>query len=394
MSQSQSHQPSDKASGLLALIASGLHTHAVQATALTLGDRSQYIGLSDIGRALECPRAALCNKVFPRPQPSLQKLLTLQRGHWLEYGIGQALTAQHLHLLPQLELACTYKGTPVKAHLDFVLAWDSPRPAIRILELKSTERLPDTLYTSYECQLYGQAGLMAQMWNRKAFTLRDSSGTLLHQRLTMPELCKAHFGLHLPTNPSKVDIEAWVLCISMSDTKPFGPYLPNDAMRELCLSTAQTLWGNKQAAQKGQLDMNTMGYASGFHALCAYCDWNADCPKFHDGEHQPEWQADLERLTLLKDSRTALDAEIEELEIGLKDAYALSDIAGNWINAGSHRFKVSQHPGRRTLNRDSLRLELQDALGDEHAAEKLISWCEVVGKPYDRLTITPIHPKN
>ena len=29
------------------------------------------------------------------------------------------------------------------------------RGAVRILELKSTEHLPDTLYTSYECQLYG-----------------------------------------------------------------------------------------------------------------------------------------------------------------------------------------------------------------------------------------------
>lgn len=391
MSQSQSHPPSDKAAGLLALIANGLHTHAEQATAMALGDRSQYIGLSDIGRALECPRAALCNKVFPRPQPNLQKLLTLQRGHWLEYGIGQALTAQNLHLLPQLELACTHKGTPIKAHLDFVLAWDSPRPAIRILELKSTERLPDTLYTSYECQLYGQAGLMAQMWNRKAFTLRDSSGTILHQRLTMPELCKSHFGLHLPTNPSKVDIEAWVLCISMSDTKPFGPYIPNDAMRDLCLNTAQTLWENKQAAQKGQLDMNAMAYASGFHALCAYCDWNADCPKFHDGEHQPEWQADLQHLAQLKDTRTDLEAKIAELEAGLKDAYALSGMTGDWIHASPYRFRVTQQAGRRTLDKERLRLELQDLTGSEHETDKLISWCENEGASFPRLTINKIN---
>ena len=387
---SQSQITADKAASLLALIATGLHAHAEQSTAQTLGDRSQYVGLSDIGRALECPRAALCNKVFARPQPSLQKLLTLQRGHWLEHGIGQALAAQGLRVLPQLELSLVHNGVPIKAHMDFVLVWEKPRPAVRILELKSTERLPETLYTSYECQLYGQAGLLAQMWNQPAFSLRDAHGAILHHNLTMPELCRAHFGLHLPNDPTKVDIEAWVLCLSMSDARPFGPYLPNDNMRDLCLNTAQTLWANKQAVEAGQLDIDAMAYASGFHALCAYCDWNATCPKFHDGEYQSEWQADLQRLADLKDTRTALDAEIEELETGLKDAYTLSGVAGDWINTGSHRFKVSQHPGRRTLNRNALRLELLDALGDEHAAEKLISWCEIEGKPFSRLTINPI----
>lgn len=387
----QAHSVTDKSASLLALIASGLHTHAEQATALTLGDRSQYIGLSDIGRALECPRAALCNKVFPRPHPDLPKLLTLQRGHWLEHGIGQALTAQGLRTLPQLELSLTHNGLPIKAHMDFVLVWNTPRPAVRILELKSTERLPETLYTSYECQLYGQIGLLALMWNEPAFSLRDEHGALLHRNLTMPELCMAHFGLHLPSDPAEVDMEAWVLCLSMSDAKAFGPYLPNAAMCDLCLNTAEMLWQNKLAVESGQRNVNGMAYASGFHALCGYCDWNADCPKFHDAEYQPEWQGDVQRLADLKDSRTALEEEIEELETDLKDAYALSGMTGDWINAGSHRFKVSQHPGRRTLDREALRLELLDVLGDEHAAEKLLSWCEVEGNPYSRLTITPIN---
>lgn len=390
----QSQVATDKSVGLLALIATGLHTHAEQSTALTLGDRSQYVGLSDIGRAMECPRAALCNKVFARPRPSLQKLLTLQRGHWLEHGIGQALAAQGLHVLPQLELALVHNGVPIKGHMDFVLVWEKPRPAVRILELKSTERLPETLYASYECQLYGQAGLLAQMWNQPAFTLRLEDGTIRHGNLTMPELCKAHFGLHLPNAPTKIDMEAWVLCLSMSDAKPFGPYLPNDNMRDLCLNTAETLWTNKQAVEAGQLDVNALTYASGFHALCAYCDWNADCPKFHDAEYQPEWQGDLQRLADLKESRTALEAEIDELEAGLKDAYRLSiqaGMSGAWINTDAYRFKVSQQAGRRTLNREVLKLELLDTLGDERAAEKLISWCEIEGKPFNRLTITPIH---
>ena len=131
------------------------------------------VGLSDIGRALECPRAALANKALPRPRPDISKLLTLQRGHWLEHGIYQALAAQNLRILPQLELSIIHNHVPIKAHMDFVLVWEQPRPAIRILELKSTEHMPDTLYTSYEVQLYGQAGLLAQHWNAPVFSLRD-----------------------------------------------------------------------------------------------------------------------------------------------------------------------------------------------------------------------------
>lgn len=389
------HTPSDKANGLLALLHKGLHLHAERATALALGDRSKYVGLSDIGRALECPRAALLNKISPRPQASLQKLLTLQRGHWLEYGIGQALAVHNLHILPQLELAFTYNGVPIKAHLDFTLVWDNPYPAVRILELKSTERLPETLYASYETQLYGQASFLADFWNMPVFSLRDGNGTILPRNQTMPQLCKAHFGLVLPVEPTAVDMEAWGLCLSMSDAKAFGPYLPNDAMRDLCLNTAETFWRHKQAVENGQLDINAVPHATGFHALCAYCDWNADCPKFHDGEYQPQWQPELDRLALLKNSRSALDAEIEALESGLKDAYALSSMKGDWINAGSHRFRVTSSNGRRTLDREALRSELTEIFHfeklDEIDVDALLKRCEQEGRAFSRLLINEIN---
>ncbi len=335
------------------------------------------------------PRAALCNKAFPRPQADLQKLLTLQRGHWLEYGIGQALSAQKLNAMPQLELSFIHNNTPIKAHFDFVLAWKNPRPAIRILELKSTKYIPDTLYTAYETQLYGQASFLAYQWNNPAFSLRDADGTLLHENLTMPELCKKHFNLTLPTNASLIDIEAWVLCLSMDDIKPFGPYVPHTSMRDVCLRTAEELWNNKEVLAQGKLHFNDVPHATGFHALCAYCDWNSHCPKFQDGDKQPDWEPKLEKLVALKDARMALDAEISQREQNLKNAYALSSLQGDWINTGSYRFKVSHQKGRRTLNKDILRQTLQYALGDE--ADSLLSACEQEGKPFQKLTINPIN---
>ncbi len=386
MTQDQIQQ---KAQNLLACIQHGLQLHDDQSTTMHLGDRSQYIGLSDIGRALECPRAALCNKVFARLPATLQKLLTLQRGHWLEHGIGQAINAQGIHAFPQLELSFMYNNTPIKAHFDFVLAWENPRPAIRILELKSTKHIPETLYTAYETQLYGQASFLASLWNKSAFSLRDADGTLLHENLTMPELCNRHFGLILPNDASLVDIEAWVLCLSMDDIKPFGPYIPHASMRDVCLRTAKELWANKEALSQGELHLSDVPHATGFHALCGYCDWNSDCPKFHDGDNQPDWEPELEKLISLKEARAALDVEISLKEQYLKDAYGLTALQGDWINTGSYRFKVSQQKGRRTLNKDLLQQTLQK-LAIENA-KSLIASCEQEGKPFQKLTINKIN---
>jgi hypothetical protein len=176
----------------------------------------------------------------------------------------------------------------------------------------------------------------------------------------------------------------------MSDVKPFGPYLPDASMRTLCLNTAESLWQDKLAVENGLLDINSVAHATGFHALCASCDWNRDCPKFHDGEYQPEWRTELEHLDSLKMSRDALDAEIEALESGLKDAYALSGSTG-WINADSHRFRMMQQAGRRTLDKAKLRQELLELCGSEDEADRVMARCELEGRPFSRFDITKLN---
>src|SRR5574344_1400668 len=106
---------SDAGKTLLDIICTGLEKHAEQSTLAQLGDRSTYVGLSDIGLMQECPRAAVLKKISPtctvadKQEPLQQKLalrrqLVLQRGHWLEEGIAQALQAHRFHMLPQVEL--------------------------------------------------------------------------------------------------------------------------------------------------------------------------------------------------------------------------------------------------------------------------------------------------
>ncbi|NDY55851.1 hypothetical protein G3N56_03730 [Desulfovibrio sulfodismutans] len=400
---SQTAPPSlDPGTGLLSILASGLQRHAEIATAVTLGDRSRYIGLSDIGRGLDCFRATVADKLPTAHPPftpsaraqaaSLSRQLTLQRGHCFESLVGQALASHRLNTLHQLEIDVVYQGTPIKAHLDFVLVSDVPGPTVRILECKSTKHLPETLYASYESQVYGQVGLLKAAWNSPAFYLRDPKGTVLHAGLTFPELCHVQFGLTLPNNPNQVDLEAWVLCLSMTNAKVFGPYRPHQAMLALCLKTAGTIWQHLQDCLAGTRDIDSLPTATGCHPLCSFCDWNTDCPKF-DGPDQPGWEGNLQELVSLKAVRSALAEAIQEKEEAAKTAYALTPTQGGWIRANSYRFKVAQQAGRRSLDKDKLRLELIGLTGSHDEADQLLARCQSQGQPCDRLTISPINSK-
>ena len=228
-----------KAMGLMSQVARGLLNHSSLATAAQLGDRSKYVGLSDIGKRAECLRAAVANKVYGNMHPkaddvgvwyrdqeydkvmaTLKKQLILQRGHWFEDGIEQAFEANGTKFFSQLEIDAGFDDVPVLAHLDFVMIANG---AVRILELKSTENIPDCLYTAYETQLYGQLGFLAKYWDQPCFSISNEAGQILYSKLSFPELSKKVFGVDMPESVQDVDIEGWVLCLAMSDAKAFGP---------------------------------------------------------------------------------------------------------------------------------------------------------------------------
>ena len=396
---SQTHE--SRAQGLMAFLAKGLVETSAQRTASSLGDRSRYVGMSDIGRALECPRAAVGNKLFGKsaelqPNPDglssmLSKQLRLQRGHWFEAGVSQVFQNQGLPVIEQLEIQTTHNQVPIKAHLDFTFVSAVGQSTVRILELKSCENIPSTLYSSYETQVYGQVGLLRALWNQPAFGVHGEPGRAECSGLTFPEICREKLAIDMPVDASLVDIEAWVLCLSMSEAKAFGPYLPDKSMLGLCLQTAVELWALTDEVRSNGGDIFDVPTAKGFHALCPWCEFNADCPKF-EGVDQPQWRPDLEKLATLKSELDRLDVEISAIEDGLKTAYRLSDVSGNWINADKLRFRVSSQSGRRTLNREQLRWELAAVMGEDKA-EAMLARCASEGKPFERLMVSKINMK-
>ena len=383
----------NRTEGLRALIRQGLQAVSQQSTAAHLGDRSTYVGMSDIGQHWECPRAALARKVLPTTN-SLERLLTLQRGHWFESGVGKALASLGLYVLPQLEINWQHQGVPIKAHLDFVLVWGAPVNAIRILEVKSTDKLPASPHDSHLLQLHGQIGLLAQAWDKPVFSLRAEDGTLLHEKMTFPQLCRAQLGLQLPKQAEKLSIEAWLLCLSMKDVTTFGPYTFNQAMLDTALDHAVQLWGDLTAHRAGNLSLSQVTCAQGFYPICSYCEYNGDCPKFPQGVQMPQWEPALEKLAALKEQRTALDNEIKEMETVLKLVHRQSGTR-DWVDTGNYRFRMSVAAGRSTLNREALHEELTaifrfEGLGNIDV-DALLARCERVGSPFEKLSISPIN---
>ena len=383
----------DRTEGLRALIRQGLQAVTHKDTLAHLGDRSSYIGMSDIGQHWECPRAALAKKVLSTTN-SLERLLTLQRGHWFESGVGQALASLGLHVLPQLEINWQHQGVPIKAHLDFVLVWGAPVNAIRILEVKSTDKLPDTPHDSHLLQLHGQIGLLTKAWSKPVFSLRAEDGTLLHDQMTFPQLCRAHFGLQLPATAAEASVEAWLLCLSMKEVKAFGPYGFNQTMLDTALDHAAQLWGELADFRAGHTTLAQVDCAQGFYPLCSYCEHNGDCPKFPQGVQMPQWEPALKKLAALKEQRTALDSEIKEMETVLKLVHRQAGTR-DWVDTGNYRFRMSVTAGRTTLDRDALREELAEIFNSEHMGgidvDTLLARCERTGSPFEKLSISPIN---
>ncbi|WDP91070.1 MAG: hypothetical protein HUN04_15750 [Desulfobacter sp.] len=402
----------DKENGLLQFLTTGILKHTAEDTAVQLGDRNQYIGLSDIGKGMECLRSAVADKAglirhphykdVPRLNQKtlravLEKQIVLQRGHWQEYGIQNAIMATSVKLIPQLEICIEYNGVPIKAHLDFTIVWGGKKPAVRIIELKSNENIPDHLYASYEAQVYGQVSLLKECWNKPCFGVVAENGKDSFSGVSFPDAVTKLFGVTMPNTPENVDIEAWILSISMTQVKPFGPYLPDKVMLNTCLKMAERIWNEKNEIHAGDIVLNDVQYCSGFHPLCDYCSVNEDCPKFKGPDilqHDPAFESELEKLADLKAQESVIQKKKKAIEQRVKNTYRLvnGDTTG-WLNTSGYRFKVSQMPGRKSLDRDKLHLKMAGQVPDGTSVDDVLDQCQKTSAPYERLYISKINKK-
>ncbi len=370
--------PNPRAQKLVNVLHQGLALHAQKTTRRTLGDRSSYIGLSDVAQFIECPRMAVLSKLNPNlAASSFSKLMTLQRGHWFEQGVAEMLTASGITFIPQMEIAQEENGVLLKAHLDFTLVWPKV-PAVRVLEVKSMNTIPDEPCTSHVTQALSQVSMLKRLWSKPAFSLRSAKGKLVAHGLTLPQLILKQTGSSLPDTPDNVDLEGWLLFIGMTDANAFGPYLPEDIAYENAVLQAD------QMMNAMKRNLNDLAYAHGFCINCQFCDFSSNCKKF-EGEEHPEFEEQISQLKILKEKKSKIHDQVSEIEENLKIAYSNINTS-NWITSGSHRFKVSTSNGRESIDKEKLEGNLIEGRSKDDA-EKLIADSMKIGEPMTRLSV-------
>ncbi len=391
---------------VLSLLNQSLEAQNSQHTKVSLGNRSKYIGLSDIGKGLDCLRSAVATKInlktdfatasaFQNTQNNssnfnpqkLSRNLRLQRGHWFEAGVAEAFKLANKPFLHQLEISIKHNNVPIKGHLDFVFIEQNQRPSIRIVELKSTESIPKTLYVSQEAQLYAQLGLLVKHWDKRVFSVPELAQT--KELKSFPELVKDLFNIDLISDFKKVQLEGYILSVTMNEAHAFGPYFENEIMLKICLDTAEQIWSAKQDIKNGVKPLDEVAYNRALHPLCDYCEVNLSCPRFR-GVDLPELEAELLNLQGLKDNEKKLSQHIKSTESSLKLYAAKTSPQNDWINAVSQRLRLGICAGKNSLNEELLRGTLLEYF-DLDQVNSIVQNSYKSGAAYERLYLGKIN---
>lgn len=216
-------------------------------TESTLGDRSKYIGASDIGG---CPYKVVKSKLNP-PVYSLEQQIIFQRGHLAEDLVSKML--EGLNVVDQHEALGEIDEFALKAHIDKII---TSKKRCVIIEVKTVSAPVDEPYESWVLQVQYQMGLMLEECDH--------------------------------------DMEAYVLAMDLNTgwLEAF-PIEFDDGLFELCLSKASHLI----SALKGECEPKAI-----IQNYCGSCHLKMECPK--QGRHADELPDDIKAdLEFVKKSK-------------------------------------------------------------------------------------------
>ncbi len=249
------------------IIATNLPKLANKKGAVELGDRSAYIGASDIG---QCPRKVIMSKLFPQPI-SLEQQIVFERGHLAEDIVHESLLehcreARNASVDAQYEI--TLPGNPnIKAHIDFILN-NFATNSRTVVEVK-TASMVTTPYDSWVNQCIFQQGLLL---------LEDKFET-------------------------KVDGFVLVIDLKTGAIAEFKVDYDETVFAEL-VAKAEWLLGQLQNPQA--IDYNGLPLSPSI--LCGYCSAKDSCPAYADKGNIPD---DLKELIV---RYSEINGQIKPLE--------------------------------------------------------------------------------
>ena len=256
-------------------------------TSALLGDRTKYIGSSDVAG---CARKVYLQRKYPL-QPDVSVLLKFARGHAAEWLLDSIFTAGGAVYDTQVEIV--HPQEPMKAHLDFLFYEDfDGKPDLHAIEVKSVSGIPDAPYTQWEDQLTYQLGLL-----RTKYPKGEVTGSIL-----------------------AVDLNA-------GEIEHYTGYKYDDASFNylFCrgLHLLEALRGKAEPQSSPSL-------------LCGYCQYREDCPSFDfkTVELPADTEALVSRYAELNDTKGRAEKELKSLR------QAITDFTGPAFKGRTDRFDL------------------------------------------------------
>ena len=343
-------------------------------TAKSLGNRALYIGASDIAASFGCERRVVLNKTLPEDEAeeiSIKSLLSLERGHWVEAGIGKALASKASHFLSGVSIDFTTEaGTPVQIHPDFIVLG---KDQIVVFEVKSVKDIGKTSRVEHQAQTQCQVSALKKLWATPAFSMGDHI-----KKATFPMLVSMALGKAYTETPP--EIIGVVLSVAPDDLSVSPPIIPNNAFWDVLQKKADDLW---KKVQSPEIELRA---ARGIYLLCDFCRHIADCPNFASTNTVVGVKERVMALKEIKAAQKELDAEEEALKEELKSFASAGGLMGLWLEEDGFKAKVAMQPGRKSFDEELLRQKLEQEHGlSQEVIDKLFGECTSFGTPFMRV---------
>jgi len=274
-------------------------------TEKNLGDRSKYIGASDISG---CLRAAYLSKIEPVELP-IEKLIIFERGHNTERIVEKMLG--NMPYKKEVEFTTTDVPFPISVHLDYVV-YNKEEKSITIIEVKSQNNDNFNIYPSYLLQVNFQWLVADKLLKNKGWKVKNAFVVIVNNNSGKYEI---------------VEIEK------------------NEELQKIALEKAKAL---RSALIKGEAPEGEE------QLYCSQCPYKGACPTFCKGAVNDFAIAnEVEEILKLENEIKKLQAVAKEKKETLKRY--LEEKGLNKIKAGEHIVTVTKESSYVTLDTSALK---------------------------------------
>ncbi len=207
---------------------------AKKRTVSELGDRSSYVGASDVAGA--CIRKAVLSKLNP-VEHDLSTLIKFERGHLTETILTGCFDEFKKYKYVSQKEVCHPQNSKLKCHIDFMFH-NKSLSKIGVAECKSVSGIPDEAYDSWVSQVQFQMGLLK---------------------------------LNYPNSVIKGSI--FTIDLNTGKTAEFDGYKPNDILFAMLLQRAGKIQACVETGETRNLPVSDS-------LLCGFCPYKTDCQLF------------------------------------------------------------------------------------------------------------------